>query len=73
MRIYFFALKRVAIGFIVLALIMGALHFPRDTDAPLSAQEIDDAKKYYAELYQQPVKHTPANESETKYGDIGRV
>lgn len=54
-----------AILFIV---IVAAIHFPYDVDAPLTREEIEAAQKYYTEAYRKPASEAPAtSEYETEY------
>lgn len=65
---YLIALKHVSLGFFGLVVILGALHFPYDVDAPLTAEEIAAAQKYYAEAYRAPNgQGEKQSEYETKY------
>ncbi len=74
-RKYLIAAKRVTAAtlfFIVVAgvltVIIAAVHFPYDVDAPLTRQEVEAARKYYTEAYQKPVIENPArSEYETEY------
>jgi SAM-dependent methyltransferase len=59
-------------GLITGALLFGlvALHFPYDVDAPASARELAESRKYYADAYRQgtPAQpDQPASEYETRY------
>jgi SAM-dependent methyltransferase len=48
--------------------ILGAMHFPYDVDVPLNQEEIEAARKYYAEAYQRPVRERQGlSEYETEY------
>ena len=72
---YLTVFKRVTIAALLLtvvALLMivinSAIHFPYDVDAPLTAQEIEAARKYYTAAYQTPTIASQANhEYETEY------
>ena len=64
------ALGRVIFGFLVLLLILGAVHFPLDTDSTLTDREIEATKKYYAESYKALPMEKPATEYETKYIEV---
>jgi SAM-dependent methyltransferase len=44
---------RAAAALLAATVIVAALHFPYDVDTPLSAQELENSRKYYAEAYQQ--------------------
>jgi SAM-dependent methyltransferase len=73
-RKYFAALKYVTLALLLLPVtaffligINAALHFPYDIDAPLTLQEIDAAKKYYAEAYEKPSESKERSEYETEY------
>ena len=59
---YLTALKNIALAALLLVvttlLIIGTIsviHFPYDVDAPLRQHELEAARKYYTEAYQQPV------------------
>ncbi len=66
-RTYVIALKRVVIMFIALTLILGIIHFPWDTDAPLTPMEIESAQKYYADAYGKPAPSQAQTDFETQY------
>ena len=70
MRSYLAALARVVFGFGIVLAILGAIHFPFDTDAPPTEAEIETAKKYYADSYKAPLDK-PATEYETNYIEVG--
>jgi SAM-dependent methyltransferase len=69
-RTYVIALKRVAIAFIALTLIFGIIHFPYNTDAPLTVMEIESAQKYYADSYRKPAPSQAQTDFETHYVDV---
>ncbi len=49
-------------------IIIAAIHFPYDVDAPLTHEEIEAAQKYYTEAYRKPVtENQTRSEYETKY------
>lgn len=57
----------MATGF-VLIIIIAAIQFPYDVDAPLTHQEVEAAQKYYTEAYRKPVsENQERSEYETKY------
>jgi len=65
---YFKALMHVALVALLLIVVNSAIHFPYDTDAPLTPQEIESARKYYTEAYQKPVtQNQVTSEYETEY------
>jgi SAM-dependent methyltransferase len=65
---YLRALKHVMIALLGVTLIISAIHFPYDVDAPLTRQEVEAARKYYTEAYQKPVSENQApSEYETAY------
>jgi len=72
---YLIALKRVTLGALLFTLsafllivLISVIHFPYDVDAPLNKQEVEAARKYYAEAYQKPVSESrERSEYETKY------
>lgn len=65
---YWVALKHVTIAVVAIIIVVGALDFPYDVDAPLTRQELKAAQKYYTEAYQKPVsKNQATSEYETKY------
>jgi SAM-dependent methyltransferase len=65
---YLKVLRRVTVAAFAVTVIIAAIHFPYDVDAPLTPQEIEAARKYYTEAYRQPVsKNQAESEYETKY------
>jgi SAM-dependent methyltransferase len=65
---YLRALKHVMIVVLTVTIIIGAIHFPYDVDAPLTQQEVEAARKYYTEAYQKPVTENQIrSEYETEY------
>lgn len=65
---YWRALKRVTIAWLGCTMIVGVIHFPYHTDEPLTRLEVEAARKYYTEAYQQPVLENEAkSEYETEY------
>jgi SAM-dependent methyltransferase len=74
LTLYLIALKRVmlALGTLVAVTVMSTAaivvgSFPYDTDAPLTAAEIQAQQKYYADAYLKPVGATTTNEDDTEY------
>jgi SAM-dependent methyltransferase len=50
------------------------LHFPYDVDAPLTQEELETARKYYADAYRKPgAKDDVTTEFETKYINVARA
>lgn len=47
--------------------------FPWDTDRPLTAEEVEKNRRYYAEAYQRPADAQPDSEYEAKYTRIART
>ena len=65
---YLIALKHVTVVVLIVTVIIGAIHFPYDVDAPLTQQEVETARKYYTEAYQKPVTENQVrSEYETEY------
>jgi SAM-dependent methyltransferase len=65
---YWVAFKRVTLGVVAVILVIATIHFPYDVDAPLTAQEVEAARKYYTEAYQKPeAKNQTASDYETRY------
>ena len=64
---YLSALRNVSLGFLALTAMLGAIHFPRDVDAPLTFEEVESAKRYYADAYKKPAPNQAPSEQETKY------
>jgi SAM-dependent methyltransferase len=65
---YWTALKHVAVVTAVVIVVVGAIHFPYDIDAPLTPQELEAARKYYTDAYQKPVaENQEKSEYETEY------
>jgi len=60
-------LLKVSLAFVVLFAVVAAFSFPYDVDAPLSAQEMEKARKYYAAAYQSSTAAPASSESTTKY------
>ncbi len=51
-----------------LVILLAVIHFPYDTDSPLTQREIEAARKFYTEAYRKPEVETQAkSEYETKY------
>jgi SAM-dependent methyltransferase len=71
---YWTALKHVAVVTAVVIIVVGAIHFPYDIDAPLTPQELEAARKYYAEAYQKPVaENQERSEYETEYLRVAKA
>ena len=70
---YWIAFKRIALAFAVLILIIGVLHFPYDVDAPISTQEIETTRKYYADAYRKPVVESQPSAAETEYVQAAEI
>jgi SAM-dependent methyltransferase len=65
---YWKALKHVALATTIVVIVLAALHFPYDIDAPLTQQELEAARKYYTDAYQKPVEqNNEKSEYETQY------
>jgi SAM-dependent methyltransferase len=60
-------LLKVSLIFIGLFAVVAAFSFPYDVDAPLSAQEMEKARKYYAAAYQPSTAASANSQSTTKY------
>ena len=43
---YLKALKQVTLGTLLLVVVLGAIHFPYDADAPVPQKEVEAARKY---------------------------
>ena len=70
---YWIALKHVTLVALLLTLIVAVIHFPYDIDAPLTAQEVEAAQKYYAEAYKKPVSEDKEkSEYETEYIEVAQ-
>ena len=64
------ALRRILQAVIVAVILIAAMNFPYDVDAPLSAQELDKSRQYYAQAYKQgptPGEEQAPSEYDTKY------
>jgi SAM-dependent methyltransferase len=71
---YWRALKHVAVAVVVVIIGLAAIHFPWDIDAPLTSQELEAARKYYAEAYQKPVaENQERSEYETEYIRVAKA
>ncbi len=72
---YLAVLKRVTVAAFLLTVaalliivLISALHFPYDVDAPLTQQELEAARKYYTEAYRRPVSESQVKtDYETEY------
>ena len=65
---YLIALKHVAVLLLTVVVLVSAIHFPYDVDAPLTQEQVEAARKYYTDAYQKPVTESPVkSEYETKY------
>src|SRR5262245_5290370 len=65
---FLIALKRVAIVLFTVVFVIAAIHFPYDVDAPLTQQQVEAARKYYTEAYQQPESEKQGgSEYQTEY------
>jgi SAM-dependent methyltransferase len=65
---YWKALKHVALATTIVVIVLAALHFPYDIDAPLTQQELEAARKYYTDAYQKPVEqNNEKSDYETQY------
>ena len=65
---YWRALKHVGIATAIIVIVVGAIHFPYDVDAPLTQQELETARKYYTDAYQKPIEeNNEKSEYETQY------
>src|ERR1051325_7909770 len=62
-------IKRCVIVIAAAIVLIGAAGFPYDVDRPLSAEELEKNRKYYAEAYQNgsPAVEQPPTEYDTKY------
>lgn len=67
--------SRLVLGLVASVVLFAALDFPFDVDAPLSAQELENSRKYYAEAYQQVAggNEQSTSEYEAKYLQIARA
>lgn len=71
---YLTALRNLALALLIIIVITAALHFPYDVDAPLTQQELETARNYYADAYRKPVtKDDVTTEFETKYISVARA
>lgn len=63
------ALAVAATALVATVVLVAALNFPYDTDAPLSAKELAASRKYYAEAYRKPAatEEQGTSDYETKY------
>ena len=56
------------VAIVIFTIIIAAIHFPYDTDEPLTPQDLDAARRYYTAAYQKPVTESQTtSEYETKY------
>lgn len=71
---YWKALKHVTVATLVVIIVIGAIHFPYDVDAPLTPQELEAARKYYTDAYQKPVtENQERSEYETEYIRVAKA
>ena len=62
------ALKHVTSTLLAVVTVIATIHFPYDIDSPLTPEEIDNARKFYSNVYQKPATETPTtSEYETEY------
>jgi SAM-dependent methyltransferase len=67
-------LKRLLVALLAITVIVAALHFPYDVDAPLTQQELEATQKYYADAYQKPVTDNQAtSEFDTEYIRVAKA
>jgi SAM-dependent methyltransferase len=67
-------LRNLTFALIALTVIIAAIHFPYDVDAPLTPQEIEAVRKYYTEAYKKPpVESQRSSEYETKYLQVSEA
>ena len=67
-------LRNLAVALISLAVIIAAIHFPYDVDAPLTPQELEALRKYYTEAYKKPpIESQRSSEYETKYLQVSEA
>jgi SAM-dependent methyltransferase len=65
---YWKAFKHVGIAAAIVVIVVGAIHFPYDIDAPLTEQEVEAARKYYTDAYKRPIEEkNEKSEYETQY------
>jgi SAM-dependent methyltransferase len=65
---YLKALKQVTLGTLLLVVVLGAIHFPYDADAPVPQKEVEAARKYYTDAYRKPeAENQASSEYETAY------
>ena len=73
-KTYLTALKNVTAAAVVVTIVIAVLHFPYDTDAPLSEQEVAAAQKYYTEAYHKPTTEKSApSDYETEYMRVAQT
>jgi SAM-dependent methyltransferase len=71
---YLAALRNLALALLIIIVTTAALNFPYDVDAPLSQQDLETARSYYADAYRKPaIKNEAATEFETKYVSVARA
>jgi SAM-dependent methyltransferase len=67
-------LRNLTVALISLTVIIAAIHFPYDVDAPLTPQELEALRKYYTEAYKKPpVESQRSSEYETKYVQVSEA
>ena len=65
---YLKALKQVTLGTLLLVVVLSAIHFPYDADAPVPQKEVEAARKYYTDAYRKPeAENQASSEYETAY------
>ena len=67
--------RKLGLGVAALVVLVAALNFPYDVDAPLSAEEIEKNRKYYAEAYQRGTGDSvgTASDYEAKYVEFAKA
>jgi SAM-dependent methyltransferase len=62
-------------GLTAAVVLLAALHFPYDVDTPLSARDLEDSRKYYADAYQRATvgDESPSAEYASKYLQVAKA
>jgi SAM-dependent methyltransferase len=67
--------RRIALVVGIAILLIAALHFPYDVDAPLTDAQVESNRRYYADAYLKPLqdKEYGSSEYESRYTQIATV
>ncbi|MGA2701750.1 MAG: hypothetical protein ABSH35_11730 [Isosphaeraceae bacterium] len=71
----FVLVKRLAVLALLAFILVIALHYPYDVDAPLSDAQVESNRKYYEDAYLKPVpeKEQGSSEYESRYTQVAKA